>query len=342
MGCGLHGKQPYGHAGRAVPAGSALPQSAAPFCRQACRLPVPELWPALQTTQVMGHVATPIEGFRSRLPAFMSGLFLLVAAVLVWRGLRSSLDLADDPTKGLMILKMGRLGGCAPVAFGAHPRSGPGSRLQDQLQRPGPRRALAVLIAMAVLFAALSLLAPVRVGQCLGPHAVLLLAAAVWMVIVTGCRIAWRGRPWVTAAIVAAFAVMMLTDSHENMDRLLDQVQATVVTAHQASITNAKLIPKAKQEVTSAEEALRLTQKNLQSGTGLTIDVLQAQDAADQARLRYATALIRYNESQCQPSQAVSPYCNALRKNRQSLHFNAMHRSRKALDKNCQHGLGSS
>jgi hypothetical protein len=66
----------------------------------------------------LGHVATPIEGFRSRLPAFMSGLFLLVAAVLVWRGLRSSLDLADDPTKGLMILKMGRLGGCAPVAFG--------------------------------------------------------------------------------------------------------------------------------------------------------------------------------------------------------------------------------
>jgi outer membrane protein TolC len=32
-----------------------------------------------------------------------------------------------------------------------------------------------------------------------------------------------------------------------------------------------------------------LTQKNLQAGTGLTIDVLQAQDAADQARLRYAT-----------------------------------------------------
>jgi hypothetical protein len=41
----------------------------------------------------------------------------------------------------------------------------------------------------------------------------------------------------------------------------------------------------------------------------------------------------------CQPSQAVSPYCNALRKNRQSLPFNAMHRSRKALDKNCQHRL---
>ena len=83
-----------------------------------------------------------------------------------------------------------------------------------------------------------------------------------------------------------------------NVDRQLDEVQAAVVTAHQASLIAAKLIPKAKQEVASAEEALRLTQKNLQAGTGLTIDVLQAQDAADQARLRYATALVRYNESQ--------------------------------------------
>jgi outer membrane protein TolC len=83
-----------------------------------------------------------------------------------------------------------------------------------------------------------------------------------------------------------------------NVDRRLDEVQAAVVTAHQASLTAAKLVPKAKQEVAAAEEALRLTQKNLQAGTGLTIDVLQAQDAADQARLRYATALVRYNESQ--------------------------------------------
>ena len=83
-----------------------------------------------------------------------------------------------------------------------------------------------------------------------------------------------------------------------NVDRQLDEVQAAVVTAHQAKLTAAKLIPKAKQEVAAAEEALRLTQKNLQAGTGLTIDVLQAQDAADQARLRYATALVRYNKSQ--------------------------------------------
>ena len=42
-----------------------------------------------------------------------------------------------------------------------------------------------------------------------------------------------------------------------------------------------------------------------------------------------------------QPAQAVSSCCNALRKNCQSLPFNAMRRSRKALDKNRQHGLAS-
>lgn len=82
------------------------------------------------------------------------------------------------------------------------------------------------------------------------------------------------------------------------LDRQLDRVRAAVVSADQASRTAAKLVPLAGQQVASAEEALRLTQQNLQAGTALTIDVLQAQDAADQARLRYATAMVRYNQSQ--------------------------------------------
>lgn len=82
------------------------------------------------------------------------------------------------------------------------------------------------------------------------------------------------------------------------IDRHLDQVQASVVTAHQASVVAKKAIPIAQQQVRSAEEALRLTQKNLSAGTGLLIDVLQAQDAADQARLRYASAVVQYNQSQ--------------------------------------------
>lgn len=83
-----------------------------------------------------------------------------------------------------------------------------------------------------------------------------------------------------------------------NAERQLDLVQAAVVTAHQTSLMARQTIPIAQQEVTSAEEALRLTRKNLETGTGLTIDVLAAQDAADQARLRYATAVVRYNQAE--------------------------------------------
>lgn len=83
-----------------------------------------------------------------------------------------------------------------------------------------------------------------------------------------------------------------------DLDRELDQVGSAVVSAHQASLTAAKLVPIARQQITSAEEALRLTKENLKAGTGLTIDVLQAVDTAGQAQLRYATAIIGYNQSQ--------------------------------------------
>lgn len=83
-----------------------------------------------------------------------------------------------------------------------------------------------------------------------------------------------------------------------DLDRQLDKVRSDVVTAHQASIMAAKGIPIATQQVASAEEALRLTQENFKAGTALTVDVLQAEEAADQARVRYATAIVRYNQSQ--------------------------------------------
>lgn len=83
-----------------------------------------------------------------------------------------------------------------------------------------------------------------------------------------------------------------------DLNRHFDAVEAAVVTAHRASLNARRTIPLAKEQVTAAEEALRLTRKNLETGVGLTIDVLQAQDAADQARLRYATAIVRYNQAQ--------------------------------------------
>lgn len=83
-----------------------------------------------------------------------------------------------------------------------------------------------------------------------------------------------------------------------DLDRQLEQVQTSVVAAHQASIFAKKAVPIARQQVKAAEEALRLTQQNILAGTGLLIDALQAQDAADQARLRYATAVVQYNQAQ--------------------------------------------
>jgi len=81
-------------------------------------------------------------------------------------------------------------------------------------------------------------------------------------------------------------------------ERMLDQVRAEVVTAAQASETQDQLVALARHQVASAEEALRLSEANLRAGAMTTLDVLQAQDAATQARLRYARAVVAYNQSQ--------------------------------------------
>jgi outer membrane protein TolC len=88
-------------------------------------------------------------------------------------------------------------------------------------------------------------------------------------------------------------------------ERQLDRVKAQVVRAEQASKTNRQLIDLADQQITSAEEALRLTQANLEAGTMTTLDVLQSQDAVAQARLRHAEAVVRYNQGQVNLLAAV-------------------------------------
>jgi outer membrane protein TolC len=85
----------------------------------------------------------------------------------------------------------------------------------------------------------------------------------------------------------------------------LDRVRASVVTAQQNCLTTGKLVPAAAREVESAEESLRLAQANLKAGTMLTVDVLQAQDAAEKARLHYAAAVIHFNQSQVNLAAAL-------------------------------------
>lgn len=81
-------------------------------------------------------------------------------------------------------------------------------------------------------------------------------------------------------------------------ERRRDQIQAQVVSALQAGKAHSELIAKARQQVTAAQEALRLTESNLQVGTMTTLDVLQAQDAVAQARLRHAEAVVTFNQAQ--------------------------------------------
>jgi outer membrane protein TolC len=77
-----------------------------------------------------------------------------------------------------------------------------------------------------------------------------------------------------------------------------EEVRAQVVRSAQDSATNAQIIPIAKQQIAAAEEALRLAQRSLGAGTALTVDVLQAEDALNEAQLRYANAVTAYNQSQ--------------------------------------------
>ena len=82
------------------------------------------------------------------------------------------------------------------------------------------------------------------------------------------------------------------------VEQQLDQIRAEVVKAQLASRTTAQVLPIAAEQVQSAEEALRLSQSNLEHGNGLLLDVLQSQNGVDSARLRYADAVVRYNQSQ--------------------------------------------
>lgn len=90
-----------------------------------------------------------------------------------------------------------------------------------------------------------------------------------------------------------------------DVDRQLDRVRAQVISAQQSSITAAQLVPTARSQLQSAEEALRLAQANLKSGTVLLLDVLQSQNQLDDARLRHADAVVKYNQSQINLLAAV-------------------------------------
>ncbi|MCG8405288.1 MAG: TolC family protein [Phycisphaerales bacterium] len=102
---------------------------------------------------------------------------------------------------------------------------------------------------------------------------------------------------------LSAFGDLKTADAAEKQamleaERKLIEVKAQVVEAAQESKIHHELISLAKQQTAAAEEALRLTEANLEAGAMTTLDVLQAQDSVAQARLRYAEAVVRYNQAE--------------------------------------------
>lgn len=81
-------------------------------------------------------------------------------------------------------------------------------------------------------------------------------------------------------------------------ERKLDLVKAEVVRAMQDGKAQSEVIGHARQQVQSAEEALRLTTSNVQAGTMTLLDVLHTQSSLASARLRYSEAVVRYNQAQ--------------------------------------------
>jgi outer membrane protein TolC len=87
--------------------------------------------------------------------------------------------------------------------------------------------------------------------------------------------------------------------------KVFERVRGQVVKAHQESLAQEAVIPAALEQLTAAEESLRLAQVNLRAGTLTTLDVLVAEDAVAQARVRHAQAVVRYNQSQVNLTAAL-------------------------------------
>jgi len=113
---------------------------------------------------------------------------------------------------------------------------------------------------------------------------------------ISGASLGWVFNPVVFGQVKTAGAVEEIAVLEAA--RLVEQVKQQVIVSAQDSATNAQLIPFAQRQVKATGDALQVTQQGFQTGTALFLDVLQAEDALNQARLNYAGAITNYNQSQ--------------------------------------------
>jgi hypothetical protein len=79
---------------------------------------------------------------------------------------------------------------------------------------------------------------------------------------------------------------------------LLEDVRAQVARSAQDSAANVQLIPNSQEASGSGRGSLALGAGEYRCRYGATVDVLQAEDTLNEARLRYANAVTSYNQSQ--------------------------------------------
>ena len=84
------------------------------------------------------------------------------------------------------------------------------------------------------------------------------------------------------------------------LQKFRDRLQASVAGAHQEMLLSRQQLDPAQRELGAAENALRIARANYEGGLLPENDLLLAQQAADQARLRRLGAVARFNQSQLQ------------------------------------------
>jgi OMF family outer membrane factor len=111
-----------------------------------------------------------------------------------------------------------------------------------------------------------------------------------------GGFIGWTLSPSSIGEIQAARA--RLDQTKIQAERILESVKAEVIQARETVLTAQEQIEAALRGVQAAEASLTLSQVRLEGGVGLTLEVLEAQEALTTARTALVSAIAQYNKAQ--------------------------------------------
>jgi outer membrane protein TolC len=118
-----------------------------------------------------------------------------------------------------------------------------------------------------------------------------------------GGFIGWTLSPSSIGEIQAARA--RVDQTKIQAERVLESVKAEVIQARESVLTAQEQIEAAHRGVQAAEAALTLSQVRLEGGVGLTLEVLEAQQALTTARTALVGAIEQYNKAQADLLRAI-------------------------------------